>query len=526
MSRSRLLFSLPETASLDGRIEIWPLSYYLDYGALDGYGYFTKAFYSDFVLIPFALIGNITSVSFAYQFMLFSMTVLCGVFTYITVNHIYKRPFAAAIAALLYTFAVYRLLDMYHRAALGETLTFTFIPIVFLGLYHIIKGDYKKWYILAIGYSLMIFTHVISSVLMFATMLIFLLIYNKSLREEPKRILYLVVAGAVTLLTVSYYLLPMLEQISSNTFYYESRTIMSKAKDSALDFHWIVWGMFTGVIAPKQVFVPGVGLLLTAAIALRVLVFEKSTQMKSVDIGVIIGLLYIVAASPLMPWTIFPFNLLDFIQMGWRLFEFSSFFFAIAGGYYLSVLLKSNNRKLAGMCILVACTICVLANDAKMYEAYRCGRSVTQEAAFENDYHLGGLEYIPEKVPSIEYIHNRGDEITTAHVDVGISLLQKTNGITTLNVETTKETEIELPLIYYKGYQAKMNGMDLPISESKNGLVQIIADQSGQVEVQYAGTIIQKLGFYLTLLSIGGLIIYVFLYRKRNPKHIAENGNE
>lgn len=130
-------------ALMDG-LKTSPYLIYLDYDALDGYGYFTKAFYSDFVLIPFALIGNLTSLSFAYQFMLFLMTVLCGVFTYITVNHIYKKPFAAAIAALLYTFAVYRLLDMYHRAALGETLTFTFIPIVFLGLYHIIKGDYKK----------------------------------------------------------------------------------------------------------------------------------------------------------------------------------------------------------------------------------------------------------------------------------------------------------------------------------------------------------------------------------------------
>lgn len=504
-------------ALMDG-LKASPYLIYLDYDALDGYGYFTKAFYSDFVLIPFALIGNLTSLSFAYQFMLFTMTVLCGVFTYITVNHIYKKPFAAAIAALLYTFAVYRLLDMYHRAALGEALTFTFIPIVFLGLYHIVKGDYKKWYILAIGYSLMIFTHVISSVLMFMTMLILLVIYNKSLLKEPKRIWYLIISGIVTFLIVSYYVFPMLEQMFSNTFYYESMNIMSKAEDSALDFHWIIWGMFTGIIHPKQAFIPGVGLLLTTAIALRLFVYEKSKQLKSVDVGVIIGLVYIVMASPLIPWSIFPFSLLNFIQMGWRLFEFSSFFFAVAGGYYLSMLLSTNGRRFVGGCVIVVCTIFVLANDAEMYKAYRCGRPITQVAAFENDYHLGGLEYIPSKVSSIEYIHNRGNNIETILEGANISGFNKINGIINFGISTTRETSFELPLIYYKGYKAELNDKEIPISESGNGLVQITIDNPGYVKVYYAGTAVQKLGFFLTLLSIIGLCIYIFLSTNRNKK--------
>ncbi|MFV0417919.1 MAG: hypothetical protein ACK5KT_04170 [Dysgonomonas sp.] len=504
-------------ALMDG-LRTSPYLIYLDYDALDGYGYFTKAFYSDFVLIPFALIGNLTSLSFAYQFMLFTMTVLCGIFTYVTINRIYKNTFAAAISALLYTFAVYRLLDMYHRAALGETLAFTFIPIVFLGLYHIIKGDYKKWYILAIGYSLMIFTHVISSVLMFMTTLILLVIYNKSLLKEPKRIWCLIIAGIVTLLIVSYYTFPMLEQMFSNTFYYESRDIMSKAEDSALDFHWIIWGMFTGIIHPKQAFIPGIGLLLTAAIALRLFVYGKSEQLKSVDIGVIIGLIYLVMASPLIPWSVFPFSLLNFIQMGWRLFEFSSFFFAVAGGYYLSMLLRTNGRKFLGGCILAVCTIFVLANDAEMYKTYRCGRPITQAAAFDNDYHLGGLEYIPSKVPSIEYIHSRGNKVETSPSDADISGFNKTDGVVRFGVGVTKETSIELPLIYYKGYKAEVNDRQIPVSESRNGLVQISIDNPGYVSVYYAGTIMQKIGFYLTVLSIIGLCIYIILSTNRNKK--------
>lgn len=361
---------------------------------------------------------------------------------------------------------------------------------------------------------------------MFMTMLILLVVYNKSLRKEPKRIWYLIIAGIVTLLIISYYVLPMLEQIFSNTFYYESRNIMSKAEDSALGFHWIIWGMFTGIIPPKQVFVPGVGLLLTGAVALRILVYGKSPQLKSVDIGVIIGLVYIVMASPLIPWSAFPFSLLNFIQMGWRLFEFSSFFFAVAGGYYLSMLLRTNRRKFVGGCIVVLCTIFVLANDAKMYKAYRCGRPVTQVAAFENDYHLGGLEYIPSKVPSIEYIHNRGYKVETSDINANISYLNKTKGVLRFHIEATKETTIELPLIYYKGYRAELDGKEMSVSESENGLVQVTTDKSGSVNVYYGGTTAQKMGFYLTILSIIGLCIYIFIQRRRERINVSKDGDK
>jgi len=501
-------------ALMDG-MKTSPLLIYLDYNAIDGYGYFTKAFYPDFVLIPFALIGNLTNLGFAYQFMVFTMTVLCGVFTYITVNRIYKKPFTAAIAALLYTFCVYRLLDLYHRAALGETLTFTFIPIVLLGLYHIIKGDYKKWYILAIGFSLMIFTHLISSVLMFFTLLIFLLIYYKPLIKEPKRILYLLVAGITTLAITAYYLFPMLEQAITATFYYESRELMAKTQDSALPFHWIIWGMFTGIVTPAQAFIPGVGFLLTGTVALRLFVYRKSSALRSVDIGVIIGLVYIVASSPLFPWSVFPFNKLNFIQMAWRLFEFTSFFFAVAGGYYLSLILKSNGRKLVTAFTVVILLVLIMVNDAKSYEMYRCGRPITQVAAFNNDYHLGGLEYIPSAVPSIEYLHQRGDSIGTLYEGTSITNFRRIKGVTSFDIGMTGIETLELPLIYYKGYTAKLNGENICVSESGNGLVEIAANKSGNIQVYYGGTIIQKLSWIITLLSILGLCFYIFLSRRK-----------
>ncbi len=117
---------------------------YIDYNTLEGYGYFTKGFYPDLVLFPFALLAILTGAGIAYNLMIFTMTFLCGLFMYNAVKVVFGNSFVSAISAILYTFSAYHLFDWYNRAALGESISFTFLPLVFLGLYHIIKGDYKK----------------------------------------------------------------------------------------------------------------------------------------------------------------------------------------------------------------------------------------------------------------------------------------------------------------------------------------------------------------------------------------------
>lgn len=485
---------------------------YIDYTAAGGYGYFTKAFYSDVILIPFAIVGNYTSALFGYQLLIFTCTLLCGIFTYQAVNAIYKNSFAAIISALLYTFCAYRLLDIYSRAALGEAISFTFLPLVFWGLFHIIKGDYRKWYILAIGFSLMIFTHLISSVLMFVTVIIFLFVYNSSLRKEPKRVKYILLSGIVTLLVTAYYIFPMLEQMFSNSFYYEARDIMSKAEDGASDLHWMIWGMFTGIVQPKQLFVPGIGIVLTIAVFTRLFVYEKSKYIKLSDGLIILGLVFMFAISSLFPWKYFPFNLLNFIQLPFRLYEFISFFFAVAGGYYLTILLKSNKRKLIGGCIIIILILINLTSDSLLYKDLRGGRSIEEQATLQNSYHLGGLEYFPDKLPSVDFINDRTSGVLVLNnVEATVHHFERKRGLISLNLKTDVTAILELPLVYYKGYKATFEGNLLPVSESPNGLVQIKASKSGFVEVYYGGTIIQKISWFISILSVLGLCVYIVI---------------
>ena len=492
---------------------------YIDYDAMFGYGYLVKAFYSDIILIPFAAIALYTTPIFAYQLMIFTMTLVCGILTYISVNKIYKNPLAAFLSAILYTFCIYKLLDTFQRGAIGEAFSFAFVPVIMWGLYEIIKGNYKKWYIITIGFSLMIFTHLLSSVLMFITMIIILMIYYKPLIKEPRRILYLVIGGVASLVILAYYLYPMLEQMLSNTFYYQSKTIMSSPHDARLSNLSIIQGLFSGIVQPRQLFLPGIGFMLTCTVALRIFVKGKSATLRSLDIGVIVGLFYILLTSFLIPWNIFPLNKLSFIQFPWRLYEFVSYFFAVAGGYYLSQLLLSRKQIIAGIGIIVLGSMLVIVNDAKYYQDDRSYYNINAEPNDLNRYHLGGFEYLPSKVPHSEYFLERGDSIALQDSAISIHNFSRNRNITSLNVQNTNgRSLVELPLTYYKGYKATLNKQDIEVVESNNGLVAIQVYEPGKVNVWYAGTPLQKISWFITLISIAGLCIYIYLFKRRNKK--------
>ena len=69
------------------------------------------------------------------------------------------------------------MIDIFARFALGEFIALTFIPLCFYGLYAIIIGNEKDWTFLAAGVSLILLTHILSTIIVFVFLIAFLLIF-------------------------------------------------------------------------------------------------------------------------------------------------------------------------------------------------------------------------------------------------------------------------------------------------------------------------------------------------------------
>lgn len=534
-----IYFHLRRLDALMAALQSGSYPIYIDYDAAAGFGYITKWFYPDFMLVPFAMIGNQTNIFFAYRLMILFFTLVCGIATYKTTESVLNNSFIAFVTALLYTFSLYRLHNFFYRAALGEGIAMTFIPIILWGLYLIVKGNYKKWYIIAFGFSFLLMTHLLTSAMMFIVVVVFSLFCYKDLKSEPQRLKYLIIAGIVTFFVSAGYILPLLEQLFSNDFYFNSPDPSTWMEVTGQSWFQTLRALFNGFSFGEDDQRPSIGILLTFAIVIRMFIYKKDIKdirLKYMDYVAIIGVVLVFMATKYFPWGIYPFRFLNFIQFPSRLYEFSSYLFAIAGAFYIHILLQNNLRKILALSFILLATAGILTINGQVFQK---PDKLTNSERFtlipnpKNFYHLTAVEYVPlkfpempdSKFPSVIYMGERSGKIENKNTETSISNYTRKKDITTFGVVATIADTVELPLFYYKGYAATLNSHPISVEESKIGLVQIpIASCSGEVKVWYEGTFIQKWSISVTAISFILLCFYSIFHslKHRNSKECDE----
>lgn len=82
--------------------------------------------------------------------------------------------------------------------------------------------------------------------------------------------------------------------------------------------------------------------------------------------------------------------------------------------------------------------------------------------------------------------------------------------------DNTLGIELELPYIYYLGYDIKINENKIEYEESDNGFIKINIPKNcnGLVKINYKGTKLEKITFTISIISAICFIIYTF-YEKR-----------
>ena len=145
----------------------------INFKAFYGIGLGVNYFYPFLTYYPFFVLYRLShSVFLGYYIYQYLLTIITFLIAYYSVSNIMvienkenKKDFAGLLFATLYTFSLYRLDNIVIRFATGEFIAYAFIPLVFYGLYNILKGDYRKWYILSIGMALVAYSHLISLLL-------------------------------------------------------------------------------------------------------------------------------------------------------------------------------------------------------------------------------------------------------------------------------------------------------------------------------------------------------------------------
>ena len=494
-------------------------------GLLHNLGYANPLFYPELFLYIPAIIMSITHIHVLTAYKLF--LIIISFFTFLSMYYTSKKTFEkkeiAYLSGILYTFSLYRLTDIYVRGALGELIAFIFLPLLIYGLYNVIFEKSDKWYFICIGFWGLINSHVLSFIIMIPIVLT-ICILNVDIIVKNKKVFFkLLIAACVSILLCIGYIGPMMEQKSLGIYkvdvhdadtpqaLYERANSLSMALSSSVKS-----GFSVDSSTRDDGMSSGIGLVLIV-LALCILYRKNVNGNNRFEIqGIAIGMVVLVMTTKLFPWN--HFGALSLIQFPYRLNIIPTVLFSLIGANIAYELFEDKRTA----CTLLS--IILIIFSGYMISNININFNPEKATSFEDlvsiskgaDREVGNAEYIPVTA------NENSDDLTLYNIhekNVSIPFTQNGSNIEFEYRGSNNKFEVNIPLIYYKGYNAQIKDNNGNITKlevvhnTENGHVLIKGDKSltGTVEVKYKMTIIQKICYTiscLTLIILIGFIIY------------------
>ena len=113
------------------------------------------------------------------------------------------------------------------------------------------------------------------------------------------------------------------------------------------------------------------------------------------------------------------------------------------------------------------------------------------------------------------YIASRPNKIIVLSNNAQITYESKNGKNLSATIESKEDGKIilELPYIYYLGYNVYVNGNEVKYEESDKGFIQVeLENKNSKIQVKYKGTTLDKISYFTSLL--GGVLVLYLIFRK------------
>ncbi len=473
-------------------------------------GYGTRFFYPPIPHLTAAYITKILSifdignVAIGMRITQWITLLASGVTFYLLGEKIFKNKKIATILSLFYMTAPYHLAEIFVRDAFSEIFIPVAIPLIVLGLLYLIENNHKRFFLCFVGgYTLAIYSHLAMTIYFTLMILVtFFVVYFKQIFTK-KNIVYLLKASGLILLLTSSFWMPLLEiklRGSYGIFMPNYMTGKGGLKYSTIsigelfafnreiDFHFIRYNL--------QLFVT-----VMFFISLFFVIKKKLWKEKLWIFLMAFTVLSIIMITNLFPWYYIP-DILQALQFPWRLVIYIAFGAILIAGICLK---QVENKKWFNVicCILLLFTLIgTYVNIDHLEESQMDIYNINNAKSMGNE-----KEYLPEKaLKNLEYFYNRNKDIIIKSGTGEITKIIDDVPDLTFEATISGEMTIELPRIYYVGYQLEINGQKIELVESDNGFLQATIHQSGTYNLTYEKTTIMKLA---NMLNIGTVILLI-----------------
>ena len=496
----------------------------------NGFGYAINLFYSPLVTYGPLLFKLFTNHYYdSLKIYSFFTILISGITMYKLGYELTKKREIALFSAIIYIFIPYRLECIYNRFAIGEFSSFMFLPLLFSGLHNLINGDGKKHYYIAISASLLILTHMITTFYAAIFSLLYILLNIKKINKTViKKIL---INLFFILLITAFFTIPMMEHKINGDYIVLDSVKMHSTPEEVYGTTIPLKYLFTGIMEKYDMnFQLGVPLIILILLGIPVLKKINKDYKNEYLIMLLIAVLSLLMTTKYFLWLYIP-QFFVRLQFAWRMLTFFEFTISIVAAinlYTLIELLPKQNFKNWALLISI---ILIIISMAKINYDYKYEKPKTlSDESYEQD--RMNQETISYMQINREYLPNNTKNSDISKRDKGIIIVEGSADIIeenkeelTLSAKVTnieKDTTLELPYLYYLGYEVKVNGNKINYFESNNGFIAVKIDEDmnqADITVSYTGTALEKVSYVISLLAFMGFIGYLIKEkRKQNEK--------
>ena len=513
----------------------------------NGFGYAINLFYSPIVTYG-PLFFRIFGLHYYTCLKLFAYsTILISCFTmYNFLYEVSKKREIAILGAVIYAFIPYRLETIFNRFAIGEFTAYIFFPMLFHGLFNLLKGDGKKHYYIAISAIGLILTHTISTEYSAIFALLYIIFNFKQLKN--KGVIRKIAINVIFILAITaFFTVPLMEhKILGNYVIFNStsmRSLPSDVQNSTIKISQLFKdiGEVNGV--SFKIGIPLIILTLLGIVSYKKV--DKNIRSEYITFAVI-AMISLAMVTKLFPWIIMP-NILTTLQFAWRMLAFFEFALSIICAinlyYFIDIICKKSSKNskdtkvhtktenLYNMLLLFAIIVIITSmmkidyNYSYEKEKFLTDEEYETKINEKNSIWSINREYLPEKVDvkklGKSYLDYRENRVYVLDGNATIINEKKEDLQLEFDIENYKaNTILELPYIYYLGYTVTTEQNEkIQVFESDNGMLAIKLDEnieSAHITVKYTGTIIEKVSYLISAISIITFIGYVIYSKKQD----------
>ncbi|KRL05797.1 6-pyruvoyl-tetrahydropterin synthase-related protein [Liquorilactobacillus oeni] len=431
-------------------------SHPISFESFNGNGSGVNYFYPWLTYYPAFFLSKIfNSMTYGVISFIFLITVLTFIVAFYCGRNFFKDTKSAFIFGNLYLFSGYRAVNVFQRADIGEIISIAILPAVLVSFYNVLFNKNKPWIPFTIAFSLIIYSHVLSTVFTFFVLILILLLSWPYINRKKATFIALLKSGSSTFLLSSFFWAPMLQQS------YYVKTVSPQ-----------ILNLESSALSPSKFFIDSlnndvgntiIGVVLLFILIIGFLNFKSNPRLYNNILLLTLFLLFF--SSKLFPWSILQNTPLNIIQYPWRILQVVSALTCFYGAWFLR---NISYKTLSSLILLMVLINISNTNSILQRTRVLIGNdnfnSIAKSATFK--------DYYPVTASNDASFNSLNNKIFFVNgKQKSIKYIVKKNSIDISTPNYKKPYYIDTPFLKYLGLHVQNGGQQIPVSVSKRGTI-------------------------------------------------------